>query len=161
MYKKMIRNLEHISGCLFLIMIIMVLYQVFMRKIVNASPNWTEELARYAMIWSILIASPVLIATKEHIMLDYFLEKLPSNWKKVFVAFSSLLIFVLLGCFTVGGFGIMRTSMALTQTSPGMQIPMWITYIILPLSGIMMIIAQIVALLEIKEIDKNVKENDR
>lgn len=155
MYRKMISTLENISGSLFLLMIIMVLYQVFMRKIVNASPNWTEELARYAMIWSILVASPVLIATKEHIMLDYFTEKLPTNWKNIFVILSSLLIFVLLGCFTIGGVGMIRTSMALTQNSPAMQIPMWATYIILPLSGIMMIIAQIIVLLGIRKADKN------
>jgi len=152
MKKKTINILEHISGALFLLMIIMVLYQVFMRKIVNASPNWTEELARYAMIWSVLVVAPVLIATKEHIMLDYFIEKLTTKWRKLLLLVSSLIIFVLLGYLTVGGIGMILTSMAITQNSPGMQIPMAITYIILPISGIMMIIAQITVLLDIKKI---------
>lgn len=150
MNKKIINGLENISGGLFLLMILMVLYQVFMRKIVNASPNWTEELARYAMIWSILIASPVLIATQEHIMLDYFIQKFPLKIRKAFVLLISMLMFAILGCFTVGGAQMIITSLALTQNSPGMQIPMWITYLILPLSGIMMVVAQIMVLIQLK-----------
>jgi C4-dicarboxylate transporter DctQ subunit len=157
MNKKIINTLENISGGLFLLMILMVLYQVFMRKIVNASPNWTEELARYAMIWSILVASPVMIATQEHIMLDYFIQKFPLRMRKTFVVLISMLMFAILGCFTVGGAQMILTSIALTQNSPGMQIPMWITYIILPLSGIMMVIAQIIVLLHLKGMNDEVK----
>ena len=148
MLKRMISFLEGLSVAFFVIMILLVLYQIVMRKIFNASPPWTEELARYAMIWSTLIACAVLLKEKGHIMLDYFLEFLPPVLKKTIILFVGVVIIGLTATFGYGGFGMIQTSMAVSQLSPGAGLPMWIVYTILPVSGLLMVICQLLAMMD-------------
>lgn len=148
MLKKIITILEAVSVALFSIMTLLVLYQIIMRKVFNASPPWTEELARYAMIWSTLLACAVLLKEKGHIMLDYFLELLPQSVKKVVVLIVGFIIIVLTTTFAYGGFGMIQTSMAVTQLSPGAGLPMWLVYIIMPISGILMVVCQLLAMVD-------------
>jgi TRAP-type C4-dicarboxylate transport system permease small subunit len=41
---------------------------------------WTEELARYFMIWAALMAVPCCAYRREHIALDFVLCRLPKSW---------------------------------------------------------------------------------
>ncbi|SBW00571.1 putative Tripartite ATP-independent periplasmic transporter DctQ component [uncultured delta proteobacterium] len=149
MLKRMISLLEGVSVAFFCIMTLLVLYQIVMRKVFNASPPWTEELARYAMIWSTLLACAVLLREQGHIMLDYFIEFLPPGLKKAVLMFVGLLIIILTATFGYGGLGMIQTSIAVTQLSPGTGIPMWAVYIIMPLSGILMVACQLMAMADI------------
>ncbi len=149
MLKKMNSFLEAVSVVFFSVMTLMVLYQILMRKVFNASPAWTEELARYAMIWSTLLACAVLLRERSHIMLDYFLELLPAPLKKVIVLFVGLVIIGLTATFAYGGFGMIQTSMAVSQLSPGAALPMWAVYIIMPVSGLLMVVCQLLALMDL------------
>ena len=149
MLKKMMHLLEVVSVAFFSVMILLVLYQIVMRKVFNASPPWTEELARYAMIWSTLLACAVLLKEKGHIMLDYFIEFLPPPVKKAVVLLTGVVIIVLTATFGYGGFGMIQTSIAVSQLSPGAGLPMWAVYIIMPLSGVLMVACQLLAMVEI------------
>lgn len=149
MLKRMIGLLEGVSVAFFSIMILLVLYQILMRKVFNASPPWTEELARYAMIWSTLLTCAVLLKERGHIMLDYFIELLPPGLKNAVVLIVGLAVIVLTATFAYGGIGMILTSMAVTQLSPGAGLPMWAVYVIMPVSGVLMVTCQILAMAEI------------
>ena len=41
---------------------------------------WTEELARYFMIWAALMAVPCCAYRREHIALDLLFSRLPKSW---------------------------------------------------------------------------------
>jgi len=157
MQKKFEKCFEYLSASFFLIMTVLVIYQVLMRKVFNASPSWTEELARYATIWSTLIIVPVLILQKGHIMLDYFLGLMPPKLRKVIEIFTGLIAIVLMAAFLYGGIGMIQTSISVTQVSPGAQMPMWIVYLILPFSGILMLVGQFKSIIETATAKKNTK----
>lgn len=148
MGKKLEKYLEYISASFFLIMTLLVIYQVLMRKVFNASPSWTEELARYATIWSTLIVVPALILQKGHIMLDYFVMLAPPKIRKVLEFITGLFALVLMATFLYGGVGMIQASIGITQVSPGARIPMWIVYIVLPLSGVLMLACQCKSMIE-------------
>ncbi len=40
-----------------LAMLVLVLWQVFTRYVLNAAPNWSEELARHCMVWAGLLGA--------------------------------------------------------------------------------------------------------
>jgi TRAP-type C4-dicarboxylate transport system permease small subunit len=45
--------------------------QVFTRYVLNFTPPWTEELARYANIWITMLGIGVVLRRREHIKLDF------------------------------------------------------------------------------------------
>jgi len=55
---------------LFGTMIILGFVQVMLRYIFEFSAPWTEELARYSMVWMVMIGTALAIETDAHIKLD-------------------------------------------------------------------------------------------
>jgi len=50
-----------------------ILVQVFCRYVLNDSLPWSEELARYLMVWMTFLTLPVVSRTKQHAALDIIL----------------------------------------------------------------------------------------
>ena len=61
-------------------MVINVLWQIITRYFSASPSSFSDELARYLMIWLGLIGSAYVSGKKEHVSIDYFLKKL--NHKK-------------------------------------------------------------------------------
>ena len=59
------------------IMTAIILIQVFFRYVLNASPSWSEEMARSMMVWMTFAVAPIAYRTGGNIALDtlYFLLK--------------------------------------------------------------------------------------
>lgn len=59
--------------------------------------NWPEVLARYLMIWTVLLAISVGIARREHIGLTMFIDMLPHGLRRVLLLVSDALALALFG----------------------------------------------------------------
>ena len=57
--------------------------------------NWPEALARYLMIWTVLLAISVGIARREHIGVTMFIDKLPPLWRRVLLVAGDVLALLL------------------------------------------------------------------
>ena len=78
------KYLEEIIATFFLfIMCVFVFLQLFYRYLVKEPLIYTEELARYAYIWVTFIGLSLCTKTKEHIRIDFLIEKLPIKMKKL------------------------------------------------------------------------------
>jgi TRAP-type C4-dicarboxylate transport system permease small subunit len=74
--------LERVCAGLAAAMILIVWFGVFERYVISAGQTWTEELARFVMIWGALLAVPCAAYYREHIGLEMFLAVLPLRWRK-------------------------------------------------------------------------------
>ncbi|MEW6696349.1 MAG: TRAP transporter small permease [Bacillota bacterium] len=140
MFNKIKYAIDQIGGILLGISALLILFQVIMRYVFQSPNNWTEELARYISVWGTLIVSGLLVYEGGHITLDYFYEKFPAPLKKVTSLINNVLLIMFFTLFGLGGYRLMITSTQVNQMSPGLQIPMWIVYIVLPISGVLMIL---------------------
>lgn len=61
---------KHFGVLLVAVMTIMVLIQVFFRYVLNNSFVWTEEVARFMMVWMTFIAAPVAYRKGANVSLD-------------------------------------------------------------------------------------------
>ena len=87
--------LEWVALALFVAMMLTALFQVVSR-FSHISAIWTEELARILFVVSSLLAIAVCVRRREHIVVDYFLERMgPARRRRVLIA-SDLLIFLFL-----------------------------------------------------------------
>ena len=58
-------------------MAVVVFLQVIFRYVLNLPLFWTEELARYCLVWASLLGSAVAVKRGQHIAVTIFMERLP------------------------------------------------------------------------------------
>ena len=131
---------------LYALLTAIVLYAVFMRYVLNSAPSWSEELSRYIMVWSALLAMSMALRQKRHIGLSSLVEKLWGKYSRVafFLADVSMLIFFLVMLVT----GISMTFFVVNQRSPSMNWPMWIPYMAIPVGGLFLSFETLILLLK-------------
>ena len=132
--------LEKVLIFLMGLMVINVLWQGCARYIPFIPGSFTDELARYLLIWVGLLGAAYASGQHMHLALDLLPEKLEG------VAKSKLLIFinVLVSIFAflvmiVGGIRLVYITLYLGQTSAALGIPLGFVYMVLPLSGVLII----------------------
>ena len=125
-------------------MVINVLWQIITRYFSASPSSFSDELARYLMIWLGLMGSAYVSGKKEHVSIDYFLKKL--NHKKR-VLLNRLIDFIILFfaffVMIIGGGHLVFVTIKLEQLSPSLQIPLGFVYSVIPLSGLIIIFYQI------------------
>lgn len=122
------------------LMVINVLWQVFSRYFTDSPSSFTDELARYLMMWLGVLGAAYVSGRDEHVAIDYFAKKSGPKLKKGlkgFISFS-LITFAALG-FVIGGGHLVFITMKLKQYSPALQIPLALVYLIIPISGLLII----------------------
>jgi len=61
----------------------LVLVSVFCRYVLNQSLSWSDEVVRYLFVWFTLFGAAVTLREREHIRVEYFVEKLPAALRRV------------------------------------------------------------------------------
>ena len=81
-FNKISKILEVILVFIFAILVIDVLGQVFSRYVLNTSFAFTEELARFSLIWLSILGAAYLNAKREHLSMDFLYQKFSQKNKK-------------------------------------------------------------------------------
>ena len=130
------RTTELFSALLLLTMVALVFIQIVSRVIISSSFPWTEEIARFMMIWITFLGAAVAFQYGAHIGVEAFVERLPAKVRSFFIVIAMLIclsFFILLIVF-----GYQLAIGAFVQTSPALKIPMGYIYYIIPISGLLM-----------------------
>ena len=134
------RIIYMILAGLMAVMVINVLWQVLSRYIFTSPSSWTEELARYLLIWIGLLGAGYVTGKKLHLAIDL----LPSKLTGVKAKRLNIVINVLVALFAFfvliwGGLNLVYITYVLEQPSPALGIPLAFIYTVLPFSGIVII----------------------
>lgn len=131
------------------VLVIDVVWQVLARYVVKSPSSFTDELARFLLIWVGLLGSAYAMGKKKHLAIDILPSKLTGKPKKFLNAFISILVisFAIL-ILVIGGIRLVYITLTLNQISPALGIPLGYVYLVLPFSGILI---AFYALLEIFE----------
>lgn len=122
------------------IMVINVLWQVFSRYILGNPSSFTDELARYLMIWLGILGAAYVSGRNMHVAIDV----LPSRSKigarnRMLLIVRVLIILFCLFALVIGGSRLVYLTYVLEQYSPALQVPLALVYLVLPISGILII----------------------
>jgi TRAP-type C4-dicarboxylate transport system permease small subunit len=117
-----------------------VTWQVFTRFVLRNSSSWTEEMARFLLIWIGLLGATYTLHTRMHLGIDILTYKLTGTKKKIIevVVYSLVALFALI-VMVIGGFKLMNMTFQLNQISASMGIKIGYIYFVIPLSGMLMI----------------------
>ena len=132
--------LEWLLVALMSFMVVNVLWQVASRFLLNNPSSFTEEVARYLLVWVGLLGGAYAVGKRIHLAIDLFPSKLEGRRKKILELFIELCIFVFAALVLLGGgAGLVWLTLDLGQTSAALQIPLGFVYLVLPLSGLSLI----------------------
>lgn len=146
----MIKVLEKILVGLMALLVSDVLWGVTTRYLFNLQASWTEELARFLMIWIALLGAAYASAKKLHLSIPLIFNKLNASNKKWLETFiSGMVIFFAVAVMVVGGMELIMLTNLLGQLSPALRLPMWMVYSIIPLSGVLTIVFTVKNTLEL------------
>jgi TRAP-type C4-dicarboxylate transport system permease small subunit len=135
---KIDKAVEHLISILLFSMLVIVCLQVFTRKILNFSLPWTEELARFLLIWITMLGSAVAVKRKAHIGIALLVQKLTGQSRKTVQLFSHVVVVVFsLLVMVVGGAILISLPLISGQTSPGLHLKYGYIYLAMPLGGIL------------------------
>ena len=109
---------------------IALLSQVFFRYILNAPLIWSEELARYLLVWVTFLGINYGLRHRAHIEMEYFFTKFPRSLQRVVPIVTQIFT---VGCLLVFLPGAVRFVAAQRGIdSSAMQINMGLVYAVLP-----------------------------
>ena len=91
---KINKVVEKLLIFIFGIMVINVIWQIFARHILINPSSFTDELARYSMIWLGILGAAYVSGRNEHVSIDYFSRKLSSKYQKIIHKCISLSIII-------------------------------------------------------------------
>ncbi len=128
------------------VMTVIIIMQVFMRYIFLFSLSWSEEVARYLMIWVSFLGASLALKYGFHIGVEFIINRIPEGMRGWVNLIAKIGILIFLIYFTIGGF---RLSWAVRdQDSPALLFSMAYAYIAAPVGGLFMIIQLLNLLVE-------------
>lgn len=130
--------LERFLIILMAVNVLNVLWQVFTRFILKNPSSFTEELARYLLIWVGLLGASYAAGQKMHLAIDVILKSLEGKVRELAELCIQLFIFLFsLFVMVIGGFRLVAITLKLNQISAALQIQLGYVYLVLPLSGLL------------------------
>lgn len=136
------RILAGLCATLLGVMLISIGLQIVMRYGFNAPLVWSEELARFTMVWLALLASALAMRRAQHIALTGLIP-IPARLDPALRALTALASIAILLILTDLGWELAQRTMR--QRSPALGIPMGYMYAAIPVSAILMIVGQALA----------------
>ncbi len=120
--------------------VILVLVQVILRYVFNLSISWIEEAVRYIVVWMSFVGASMGLRNKAHIAVDLLLTVLPKKPARA-VAITGALCGSIFSIVLIWyGLALVQHALAMEQLSSAMLAPMGWVYVILPVSGLFLLI---------------------
>ena len=126
-----------------------VIWGVFTRYVMGEQAKWTEELARFLLVWVALLGGAVAFGTKGHLGVDFFVGRLhPAARRLTSVATHCAVLFFAVAVFLYGGIRVVAHALAMEQMTPALGWKMGHVYLALPIAGIFMVLFTVENLIE-------------
>ncbi len=113
--------------------------------------KYSEEIARFLLVWVALLGGAVAFGEKAHLGVDYFVGKFDPRARKFIAVFGYLVVlFFAVSIFIIGGLDITINNMEQIAPAlgPAIGLKMGHVYMALPIAGVFMILFTIEQILE-------------
>ena len=129
-------RVDQLLGAVLIVMLAVmtldVLWGVFTRYVMADQASWSEELARFLLIWIGVLGAAYASGQRMHLSIDLLTNK-PVR------LIAALIILFALAVFVIGGTQLVLLTAQLGQTSPALGLPMSLVYAVVPISGLLII----------------------
>ena len=133
-----VRALGALCALLFAALVIDVLWGVFTRQILDDQPAWTEELARFLLVWLAMLGGVLAYADEGHLGVDVLVNRFDEGSRRLarIVSHGSVLVFAI-AVLVIGGGELFLSRHESGQMMSALGIRKAWFYAVLPLSGLL------------------------
>ena len=131
--------LNYILAICVLAITVICLSQIFARFIINSSLPWSDEACRYLFVITVSLGAGVCVRDRCLIAVDLIPQKLGETVRFYYVLVLNILVICIAFVLLVHGYKFAQMNMK--QISSSMHIPMGIVYMVISLSGLLIIIS--------------------
>ncbi|MGD9020852.1 MAG: TRAP transporter small permease [Lysobacterales bacterium] len=125
-----------------------VSWQVISRYVFAAPSSWTEEVARFLLIWVGVLGAAYAFRTGVHLGLDVLPKKLSGNAAQALKLFTLATVIVFaVAVLVIGGGALVALTWDLKQYSAVLGLPIAFVYSVIPVSGLLICFYAIAAAL--------------
>jgi TRAP-type C4-dicarboxylate transport system permease small subunit len=147
--KTVDKGLEWMLIILMAANVLNVLWQVFTRFVLKSPSPFTEELARYLLIWVGLLGASYAAGKKMHLAIDVVLEKIKGKARVLAeLAIQFFIFFFAFFVMVLGGMRLVKITLTLNQISAALRIKLGYVYLVIPLSGLLILFYAVYFILE-------------
>jgi TRAP-type C4-dicarboxylate transport system permease small subunit len=142
------RSLATVLVVLMAVAVLNVLWQVFTRFVLGDPSSFTEELARYLLIWIGLLGAAYATGRRLHPaigLLTAALSKRGRRWQ--WLAIQGAVLVFAAAVMVFGGGSLVSLTLSLGQTSAALRIPLGYVYLALPVGGLLIVWYAVLAVL--------------
>ena len=133
------------------VLVLDVLWQVFSRYLLSSPSSFTDELAGYLLIWVGVLGAAYVAGRKEHLAIDILIQRSPPARQRFLLYLIHSLIFLFaLSVMVTGGFILVYSRFVLQVKSAALQLPLGFVYIVLPISGLIIMFYEVFHMLNLK-----------
>ncbi len=156
--QKIDKVLEIFLVTIMSILVIDVVWQVASRYLVGNPSAFTDELAVFLLIWVGMAGAAYVKGKNEHLAIDILPEKLkPKNKNRLLIFINLMIIVFSVTIMIIGGAWLAYTRFQMGQVSSALQVPLGVVYMILPISGILMLYYSVDDIKKLNQETKNLK----
>ena len=147
--KRTLENiLAHLLVLLMSLMVLNVLWQVFSRYVLGTPSAFTDELARFLMIWLGLLGAAYVSGKNGHVAIDVLAKRANAKNQRILKrTVSGFIILFCLAAMVTGGGWLVYTTYELKQHSPALGLPLAYVYVVIPLSGLIVVYNKVVEII--------------
>jgi TRAP-type C4-dicarboxylate transport system permease small subunit len=134
-----------------------VSWQVISRYIFSSPSSWTEEVARFLLIWIGVLGAAYAFRTGVHLGLDVLPKKLTGTSAQALKLFTLATVIVFaVAVLVIGGGGLVALTWDLRQYSAVLGLPIALVYSVIPVAGVLICVYALAAALN----DENEQAED-
>lgn len=108
---------KNLAGGLLAIMLAMILAQVFFRYVLNDSLPWTEELAKFAMVWVACLVAPWAYRMHLNVSIQMFADALPALLHRMTELLITMLVLIICGIFFLQSLAFWQSGWSINASS--------------------------------------------
>ena len=133
--------LERALALLMLALVLSVSWQVASHYLLQAPSSWTEELARFLLVWIGLLGAAYAYRIHAHVGVDVLARKAGPVGQRYLRVLAAAMVLLFAGAVMVlGGVQLVMLTAELEQLSAALGLPMAAVYLVIPLSGLLIAI---------------------
>lgn len=140
MIERVHKYLGFFLVALLALMTIDVLLGVFTRYVLGSQLSWTEELARFLLIWIGMLGTAYASGERMHLSIDLLGPSLNATQQRWLQLAVTLAVILFAGAvLVVGGSRLLYITAKLGQSSAALRLPMTAVYSVVPVSGLLIV----------------------
>ena len=129
---------EFVTMFFLVMMVVLIFVQIVSRVLIGSSFSWTEEVARYLMIWVAFLGAGFAFQYGAHMSIEVLFKKINLNMQNIFQIISAILCTLFFLLLIVKGIELIKGS--INVYSPALKLPMTIVYAAIPIGAFLQIL---------------------